>query len=671
VSVVVLAAGIPVVVTALLGEAPYRQIALAFPGLDVGIPTSLFLVMANIGAMVSVGALVHLMFLRDAPRARAAFVPEGFEVRLLRLASGVWATGAAGLVVFEMLDANGAPLSRLSIPGAVAFLFEASTAPASWAISFVAAMVVFFAAFFAGRWTGLLIPLWASAVGVLAPVVTGQVLVEPDHDFGGDAAVFQTLAVFSCFGSVAVMALRALSGRQVARETVRRVLVLCAVGLPVIWAADVVLAVFKLAGSDPTASLTGWLILAGMMFLLVLSGSIVRIWWSARRSDAAQITSAQITSAQITSAQITSALTIGVIAICGWIGVTAAMTRQPPPQYFVPTSITQVFMGFDVPDAPSVAVLFGQWRPNLLFLVIALAAVAVYLVAVRTLHRRGDRWPLGRTISWLLGWGVVVFVTSSGFGRYSAPDFGIHMIVHMSLNMLDPGLLVLGGVVTLLLRATRTDARKPAGVHDWLTWVLKWPVLRFIYNPLVVFIVFVGSYYGLYFTPLFGELMRFHWGHQLMNLHFLIVGYLYYGLIIGVDRPPRPLPQIGKLGYVLAAMPFHAFFGIVLMTSTQIVAEKFYSYLNLPWADLQAQQYFAGGVAWAGGEIPLLIVIIILVIQWGREDAREARRADRHFDTGRSEEYDDYNRMLQQLTQRNATQPAAPPTPQQENAHDR
>jgi len=343
-----------------------------------------------------------------------------------------------------------------------------------------------------------------------------------------------------------------------------------------------------------------------------------------------------------------------------------AMTRQPPPQYFVPTSIEQVFMGFEVPDAPTLGVLFGQWRPNLLFLGIAAAAVTVYLIAVRTLRRRGDRWPLGRTAAWVAGWTVVVVATSSGFGKYSAPDFGVHMIVHMSLNMLAPGLLVLGGVVTLLLRATRSDRNKPAGLHDWITWVLHWRVLQFLYNPLIVFIVFIGSYYGLYLTGIFGDYMRFHWAHQLMNLHFLIVGYLYYSLIIGVDRPPRPLPHIGKLGYVLAAMPFHAFFGVILMTSPVIIAETFYRYLDLPWADLQAQQYLGGGVAWAGGEIPLMIVIVALGIQWSRQDARDARRKDRHIDTGRDDEYDAYNQMLQRLADRDATRPTPRPTVQED-----
>ena len=140
-----------------------------------------------------------------------------------------------------------------------------------------------------------------------------------------------------------------------------------------------------------------------------------------------------------------------------------------------------------------------------------------------------------------------------------------------------------------------------------------------------------------------------------MNIHFLAVGYLFYGLVIGVDRPPRPLPPIGKLGFVLAAMPFHAFFGVILMTSPTPLAENFYRTLDFAWmGDLMTQQYLGGGVAWAGGELPLLIVIVALGIQWARQDQREAKRKDRHLDTGVDDEFEAYNRMLAELSDRSA-----------------
>src|SRR5699024_10742443 len=244
----------------------------------------------------------------------------------------------------------------------------------------------------------------------------------------------------------------------------------------------------------------------------------------------------------------------------------------------------------------------------------------------------------------------------------------VHMVMHMSLSMLAPILLVQGGVITLILRTARVDRRR-VGVHGWVTQVLHWRALRLLYHPAVVFVIFIGSYYGLYFTPLFEAMMRFHWAHQLMNLHFLVTGYAYYSLIIGVDRPPRPLPQIGKLGYTFAAMPFHAFFGVAIYSAPTLFAQTYYDYLDLPWADLWEAQKMAGAVAWAGGEIPLIIAVVSLSFQWARQDDREARRRDRHLDRGFDREFDAYTTCSRSSPTGNAPddpralRPARPPPP--------
>jgi cytochrome c oxidase assembly factor CtaG len=643
----------PAAATVVLGAAPFEQIRLSFPGVDVAVTTAILTAVAAVSIMTSVGAMVHLLFLRSDNRRRARIVGHRFELHVLQVAAWFWLFSSAGLVLFTTLDRNGAPLEALEAPHAFAILFRLSYTPSAWLLSLVASLVVLFAAHFVNYWSGLLLPLWVTVISLLAPVVTGQVLVGPNHDFGGDSAIIGTIAAYVFFGTILVATFRIASGRFLDLIALRRMFFIGAIALPSILISESVVAAFKLAGSPASASLTGWLLMTSLGCVVFIAIATFCAWHLAKR-------------AKLQAAQLAVLLVVTSILIFIWLGASVTMTRQPPPQYFVNTSVEQIFMGFNVTDPPTVLVLFTHWRPNLLFLAIAFAAVTVYLIAVRVLRSRGDNWPVGRTLAWILGWSVVIFVTSSGFGKYSAADFGIHMIVHMSLNMLAPGLLVLGGVVTLLLRATRSDKHKPAGLHDWITWVLGWRVAHLVYNPLVVFVAFIASYYGLYLTGVFGELMRFHWAHQAMNIHFLIVGYLYYSLIIGVDRPPRPLPHIGKLGYVLAAMPFHAFFGVILMTSDMLIAESFYRYLDIPWADLQAQQYLGGGVAWAGGEIPLLIVIVVLSVQWGRQDAKEAKRIDRHFDSGRDDEFDVYNAMLARLNARDARRAVPAPETQDE-----
>ena len=633
--------GLPLLATGALGARAYESIQMEDPGAAVALTTAAAQVGAEIGAVLSIGALVHLLFLRTAPAKHLQWLDERFEVRLLRGTSLLWLVCAAALVVLRGMETNGLGFSAFAEPRAMGYLFQAGTASAPWLVTTGAALVIASGAWYAHRWTGLLLPLAAAVLAVLAPVVTGHVLVGPAHDVGSDAAALQTVAGYAAFGALAVAAVRIASGRLLAPATLTRLLRLTVASLLALVATEAALVPFTLAGSSPTASLTGWFLIARSGLLIALILLTGRSWWRGRRG-------------QLTAQRLTRTLAVAAAVTALWSAVRVAMTRVPPPQYFVPTSISEVFLGFETPLPPTAWALFSQWRPNVLFAALAFLGVAGYLYGVHVLRRRGDRWPPMRTVSWLLGWLVVILATSSGFGRYSGPDFAVHMIVHMALNMLAPGLLVLGGAMTLALRAAAPSRTGDAGLHQWLTWLMHWRGTRVLYHPLLVFTGFIASYYGLYFTSIFGDYMKYHWAHQLMNVHFLIIGYLYYGLVVGVDRMPRPLPHIGKLGYVLAAMPFHAFFGVILMTRKDIIAGEYYRALDLPWADLARSQFVGGGVAWAGGEIPLMIVIVVLAVQWARQDSREGRRKDRHLDSGRDTELDAYNQMMQQLAERGA-----------------
>lgn len=630
--------GLPLLTTFQLGAWSYKSIQLEYPGAVVALTTTAVQVLAQVAAVGSIGALVHLLFLRVQPARTLRWLPEGFELHLLRVSSLLWLCSAALLALLRGLDSNGLGFAALADPRAMVYLFGAASASAPWLITATGALIVSTGAWYAHRWTGLLLPLAAALVAVLAPVVSGQVLVGPDHDIGSDAAAIQSVAAFPTFGALAVAALRVGSGRLLDAPMLPRLLRMTVAGLTVISATEAPFARYTLAGTAPTASVTGWFLLLRAALLAGLAITVAATWWLGRRGRLRADTLAGL-----------GAVALALVAV--WCAVSVAMTRVPPPQYFAYASIAQVYLGFDTPLPPTAAALFTQWRPNVLFAAMAALGLGLYGAGVWRLRRRGDPWPPTRTLAWALGWLSVVLATSSGFGRYSGPDFGVHMIGHMALNMLAPGLLVLGGPLTLALRAS-SGRPAGAGLHQWLTWLLHWRGLRLLYHPLLVFVGFIASYYGLYLTPLFGDYMKYHWAHQLMNLHFLLIGYLYYGLIVGVDRPPRPLPHIAKLGYVLAAMPFHAFFGVILMTSRHLIAEDYYRYLDMPWADLAASQYLAGGVAWAGGELPLMIVIVVLAVQWARQDAQDSRRKDRHLDSGQDEDLEAYNQMMHQLAER-------------------
>ena len=142
------------------------------------------------------------------------------------------------------------------------------------------------------------------------------------------------------------------------------------------------------------------------------------------------------------------------------------------------------------------------------------------------------------------------------------------MMAHMLLGMIAPILLVLGGPVTLALRALPAARRGDVpGLREAIVAALHSRPARFITHPLVVFPLFIISFSALYFTSLFEVMIASHLGHLVMNLHFLLVGYLYYWVIIGVDPAPRQVQPMVKLAMLIGALPFHAFFGLALMNS--------------------------------------------------------------------------------------------------------
>ena len=344
------------------------------------------------------------------------------------------------------------------------------------------------------------------------------------------------------------------------------------------------------------------------------------------------------------------------VFVGSWLSTVAPPTRE------VKSSQALLITGIQMPPAPTFSNVLLAYDADGLMLGLLIIAVALYIKGVVILRKRGDTWPVGRTIAFALGISMVDFATSGGLGVYSHFAFSNHMMAHMFLGMIAPIGIVLGAPITLALRTLPQARNKDErGVRGSFIALLHSKPALVMTNPVVALAIFDGSLFTLYFTPLFGNLMQGHSGHFFMSTHFLLAGILFFQTIIGVDPAPRKVPHLVKIIIIFAAMSIHAFFSIAIMSATTLIDNGYFVLLERPWAtDLLADQKLGGAIGWAMGEIPILLALIATFLQWLREDKKEAGRIDRAADraaaTGEDDDLAQYNRYLAQLNQRDISE---------------
>jgi cytochrome c oxidase assembly factor CtaG/putative copper export protein len=603
----------------------------------------------EIAAATAVGALLFATFFVP-PQDNGVLDAGGYRaLRLAAAASGVWTVAAALLVPLTISDVSGNPLGEHLNPVEIWRVTSAVDTASAWRWTAGLALAVTVASRSVLRWSWTPV-LFAGSLLTLVPLaLTGHSAAGGSHDLATNSLLIHLIAgALWSGGLLALLAhgMRDGAHTDLAARRFSAVALWCFIAMLI---SGIINALVRIAPGDLFSTPYGILVLGKASALAGLGV----LGWRQRRSAVAALQRDPDARTPLIRLATVEALLFGVT-----FGIAVGLGRTPPPP---PTRLNpspaEVALGYDLAGPPTVARILFDWRFDLLFGSAAIVFAAVYLAGVRRLRRRGDEWPVGRTVAWLLGCALLLFTTSSGMGRYMPAMFSMHMAAHMLLSMLVPILLVLGAPTTLALRALPTAGKgNPPGPREWLLAGLHSRWSQFFTHPVVATVVFVAGFYALYLGGIFDAAVSHHGAHVLMNLHFLMSGYLFYWVVIGIDPTPRAVPQLGKIGMVFASIPLHAFFGVVLMGMATSLGERFYRSLLLPWhTDLLGDQHLGGSIAWAAGEVPLVVVMLALLIQWQRSDRRTSTRLDRAAERDHDADMAAYNAMLAELARRDRT----------------
>lgn len=257
-------------------------------------------------------------------------------------------------------------------------------------------------------------------------------------------------------------------------------------------------------------------------------------------------------------------------------------------------------MGPIVPDHDMASMSSnGVDAMTLVLLAVAAGAAVGYLVMVHVQAQRHRRWSRWRTLSFLVGVGLVGWALWTPALPFEHGDLRQHMQQHLLIGMYAPLAIVMSAPLTLTFRSLSPTGSRRLGS------VLRTRPMRVLGHPAVAVAMNLGGLVALYFTPLYGWLADHPVAHAAVHLHFLVAGCLFAWVIAGADPVPHRLNVPRRLVVVGVAVAGHA-----------IVAQLVYGGFWTHLAVSDAQRRGAGDLMYFGGDIAELLLALAVVTTW-------------------------------------------------------
>ena len=604
------------------------------PGVIVrfGLPTAKLVV--NVGASLVVGALVLACFAIRPGSQQAAHALD-----VASIGAGLWTVGSLAAAFFSFVTAFGeAPTLSPQFGETLWYFLSSTELGQAWLATTIAAATLTISCLIVRNTTAVAFLAIVAAAALIPMSTQGHQGGTADHDAATTGIYLHILfAAVWLGGLLTLVVVRRGMSSEDESELIRRFSTLALVCFTVVGASGVLSAAIRLGDWEGVLTPYGALVLAKVVALVGLGA--LGVGW--RRIVISRFPSAPKWLWLMVAAEL---LFMGIAS-----GVAAAIARTPTPARPLNTDLptpAEILTGAPLPPPPDLLSFLTLWNFDPVWILLCVAAVLFYVAGVRRLRMRGDGWPIHRTVLWISGIAVLFLITNGGVNVYQKYLFSAHMFGHMAIGMLVPILLVPAAPLTLALRTIRKRHDGTRGPREWLLLATHSKVFSLLTNPLVAAVLFVGSLWVFYYTPVFGWAVSNHLGHQWMIAHFLLTGYLFVQSLVGVDPSPHQFPFPFRLIILLGTMAVHAFFGLALISTTSLLLPDWYGSMGWETIDPLSDQRSAGAIAWSVGELPSLVLAISIATLWSKRDRRETQRYDRQAERDGGAELERYNAVL-------------------------
>lgn len=523
---------VAVAVPAALGITGIAQARiLADPGLLVRVGLPAVLAIHHLAMATTLGALVlaAVILPQDPPGTGRGPRPRERAMGIAAVTGAVWAFAAAAILVLSYSDLIGQPVSTSAEFGRQlgSYVTEQDLGR-TWLAMAAIAVCTSTLAFALRSAVGTAATLVLACTAVIPLSLIGHAAGSDDHNGAVNALALHLLGVCLWVGGVIGLGLitRWLpKDTAVVHTVISRFSALAGVAFCLVLTSGIINAAYRIANLEGLATPYGSLALFKTAATLVLG----YIGWKHRRWIQGKGHTAG------NNARLWRLIGVESVLMAAVMGVSAVLGKTPPAPRVSEPDVTpaKVLTGYVLPPELQLGSWLTQWRWDWLWVAAALLLAFAYLVGIRRLRAAGVRWPAHRTLLWLGGLSLLVYVTSGALAVYLPVLFGMHTATYLLLAFAVP--LLLTGARPYAL-ASATIPKRADGSFGWREAMGLWPGSapgRLLSRPAVAGVLTAVALAVFYGSPLFRWSLADHVGHELMITASLVVGMVLAAAVLG------------------------------------------------------------------------------------------------------------------------------------------
>jgi len=239
--------------------------------------------------------------------------------------------------------------------------------------------------------------------------------------------------------------------------------------------------------------------------------------------------------------------------------------------------------------------------------------------------RARSRWPIWRTLLFLLGLVALIASLASPIDTIALELFSVHMLQHMLLLVVTAPLLLAGAPVRPLLRGLPLVVRRTV-IRAVARNTAFRALVHVVRHPLMAAALYVVGLYAWHVPALYDTALDHPTLHVVEHLWFLLVALIFWSVVIDPVPFRATLPYAARIPFLLlVGAAQNTILGGLLAFSDRLYYTHYATTTLAYGLDPVTDQRLGGAIMWVPGDLIFLVAASFSFFLWLQSEEQAQR----------------------------------------------